>query len=834
MKQYYWPSMHLDIRKWISECESCQRMNPSVKCPTLDLQPVPVTGLWEMFGAGDIVTDQGIEFVNKETFVSRVIIRTAKASYAKNKASPSGSGTSDSMGSQAQITRKRTKDTSGPEASPHTSQCRPVAKRLTPERPGRRLTYPDCHNSQTDNCTEPLSDSINDQVPGTTDGPGDQELHVIGAPNVSQNSAEVTEASLIVLKPCDNTTEDAMAAPTSVKEAVSKVSRMVNDECSLLCKKSAQPVSLFRHMSLEQAEKFTWTQAISEISTKAPTLFSIVNNCVVTQRSASRNKHKKGDAQYPGLCTAVAILLKERNRVMCGVQSYTWTQLNHMNVTLTYDAILKRVNEISQQHTKVMDEWLRGGAFVKFVGDNVDKQCNVSDIRSDHHGELRHMFSLLAIKACISPPAPLPEFSPPSLMSHHLDCFLPSREDMKVILSDMEVLVARILCDYVKDLRQLKKFVVPHIPHTYSDKMAVKSDVLVLDGATMSLVNENMQGAKRHVMCSNTREGRLEQLEPCVEDWHCVMNFMMLIWQKLVKISPRDHGSLTQLFTRLGRLSKAKKPKDDMHACQGALLTVFKGHTVAAACRELNIGGPEGDIKDIIVNMSLLNDLTVKVARRFTVIPEAFLNESVPDTGDQVHSYAQVLCHFAAIVHLFTDACKEGDGERIIRCWKLCMLHFHAERKTKYALEALRLQFQLVTLQPYLVHQLTWGSTRAARAVSSLERLALGFERQTGIHPEATAHSRRSDVKDVQIVAEVVLQARILEVIDERYHSKFPNFSSNPLNRLDREKMIIWIQKKAKQHSKISDTSAGSDDDDDEDEEDSAIVVDEINEMEDY
>ena len=111
------------------------------------------------------------------------------------------------------------------------------------------------------------------------------------------------------------------------------------------------------------------------------------------------------------------------------------------------------------------------------------------------------MFSLLAIKARISPPAPLPEFSPPSLMSHHLDCF--------------------------------------------------------------------------------------------------------------------------------GRLSKAKKPKDDMHACQDALLTVFKGHIVAAACRELNIGGPEGDIKDIIVNMSLLNDLTVKVARRFTVIPEAFLNESV-------------------------------------------------------------------------------------------------------------------------------------------------------------------------------------------------------------
>ena len=73
------------------------------------------------------------------------------------------------------------------------------------------------------------------------------------------------------------------ANPHLRQEAVSKVSRMVNDECSLLCKKNAQPVSLFRHMSLEQAEIFTWTQAISEISSKAPILFSIMNNCVVTQ-----------------------------------------------------------------------------------------------------------------------------------------------------------------------------------------------------------------------------------------------------------------------------------------------------------------------------------------------------------------------------------------------------------------------------------------------------------------------------------------------------------------------------------------------------------------------
>ena len=207
-----------------------------------------------------------------------------------------------------------------------------------------------------------------------------------------------------------------------------------------------------------------------------------------------------------------------------------------------------------------MDKWLKEGAFVKYVGDNVDKQCNVRDIRSDHHGQLRHMFSLLVIKARIPPPAPLPVFSTQSLTSVNVDCFLPSLEDMKVVQHDMEVLVGRIICDYIKDMSKLKKFVVTHIPHTYSDNMADKSEVIVLDvlhknemkssdmvhimrvmasylGPTYNHVVltggdhvtcERERGAKRHVMCSNTREGRLEQFEPCVEDWHCVMNFMMV------------------------------------------------------------------------------------------------------------------------------------------------------------------------------------------------------------------------------------------------------------------------------------------------------------------
>ena len=54
---------------------------------------------------------------------------TAKATYEKNKSTTLVASGSNS---QVQVTNKRTKDSSGPEASPQTRQYRPAAKRLTP------------------------------------------------------------------------------------------------------------------------------------------------------------------------------------------------------------------------------------------------------------------------------------------------------------------------------------------------------------------------------------------------------------------------------------------------------------------------------------------------------------------------------------------------------------------------------------------------------------------------------------------------------------------------------------------------------------------------------
>lgn len=82
-----------------------------------------------------------------------------------------------------------------------------------------------------------------------------------------------------------------------------------------------------------------------------------------------------------------------------------------------------------------------------------------------------------------------------------------------------------------------------------------------------------------------------------------------------------------------------------MHACQGALLTVFKGHMIAAAWMKLGIDGIDVDLPpSVLERCSKKADLMLQVAervvRKYTVIHEAILRESCKDNKDWVYNYA--------------------------------------------------------------------------------------------------------------------------------------------------------------------------------------------------
>lgn len=81
-----------------------------------------------------------------------------------------------------------------------------------------------------------------------------------------------------------------------------------------------------------------------------------------------------------------------------------------------------------------------------------------------------------------------------------------------------------------------------------------------------------------------------------------------------------------------------------------------------------------------------------KVVNRCSLTDSAFTGEATSSNGDGVYNYAWILCHHGSLVMEFRDAWAKGDGERVLRCWKLFLPHFKASGCSKYSLEALRLQ----------------------------------------------------------------------------------------------------------------------------------------------
>ena len=93
----------------------------------------------------------------------------------------------------------------------------------------------------------------------------------------------------------------------------------IDAECSTLCRRSAVPPSLFRKVPVSQLSNFNWKSILDELAVKAPLFLQVLIK--IACHGDYRNKKKVNSAHYPSIAMAAAVILKERNREMCGVQS---------------------------------------------------------------------------------------------------------------------------------------------------------------------------------------------------------------------------------------------------------------------------------------------------------------------------------------------------------------------------------------------------------------------------------------------------------------------------------------------------------------------------------
>ena len=94
-------------------------------------------------------------------------------------------------------------------------------------------------------------------------------------------------------------------------------------------------------------------------------------------------------------------------------------------------------------------------------------------------------------------------------------------------------------------------------------------------------------------------------------------------------------------------------------------------------------------------------------------------------TIDHVQEYASEVLSLGLMLMEFKDAVKEGDGLRILRCWRYILLFFKVARRSNYSIEA----FNLLAQYTFLMCRLLLA-TRKCRREEVVKRQQARKQRQ--------------------------------------------------------------------------------------------------------
>lgn len=77
---------------------------------------------------------------------------------------------------------------------------------------------------------------------------------------------------------------------------------------------------------------------------------------------------------------------------------------------------------------------------------------------------------------------------------------------------------------------------------------------------------------------------------------------------------------------------------------------------------------------------------------------------------DGVFNYSSAVLNDGLLLLELRDGIHEGDGQRVVRCWKFMLLHWRYAKHTKYSLEALHLLAAVnATATERIAHEIVWG-----------------------------------------------------------------------------------------------------------------------------
>ena len=232
--------------------------------------------------------------------------------------------------------------------------------------------------------------------------------------------------------------------------------------------------------------------------------------------------------------------------------------------------------------------------------------------------------------------------------------------------------------------------------------------------------------------------------------------------------------------------------------------------------------------------LSVLQQLLVRFVDLNLTFSEDVSEDDSNDV-DTVHEYAKELISLGLLLMNFNDAVREGDGDRIMRCWRFFLSLFKASDKTNYSIEA----FTLLAQEKYLLSermamQLKWSRTinvhglpgknisadlhmehlnreckqsisglganvtdnsiqRVGRCIGRLTSIMQQFDEVNGIKRESGYHTCQSTNVDLQKLLKQLHQSQVFVHKTGRIHRTFPKLTTNLIKKVSKTKLLHWM-----------------------------------------
>ena len=288
-----------------------------------------------------------------------------------------------------------------------------------------------------------------------------------------------------------------------------------------------------------------------------------------------------------------------------------------------------------------------------------------------------------------------------------------------------------------------------------------------------------------------------------------------------------------------------KKPEKGVAACEEFFVLVWEAHICTAAMKVFGMSS----LKDTPTSHHFPKGCTqLNPKQRWNVLRLAikeiidqfvdikYPTPTVSKDKDHVRAYAKEVVSLGLLLMEFIDAIREGDGDRIIRCWRYFLPLFKCSDRTNYSVEAFNLLFEYeYAFTERMKQHLKWERTinatgrpgrnvpmdlhmehinkhckqamgslgsnigeksvgRIGKSIGELMKVTQQFDSDNNIHEDIGRHPKRTVEMDMnKLLLELHTGSKVFEHVPGRKHTQFKTMQVNMTRKLSSADLKKWM-----------------------------------------